>query len=148
MVAQYAIAGDRSLLVVGTDHAAEANTGFFTEFGDGAADILPLSVLTKGQGAELLRELNAPAQLWEKAPTADLLDGTPAQSDEDSIGVSYGEIDGYLRGEIGNPQVAAVLEARYLSTEHKRQPPVTPLAAGGELRSETKALRSSFAATP
>src|SRR5690606_13880418 len=46
MAAQYAIAGQRSLLVVGTDHAAEAATGFFTKFGDGAADILPLSGLT------------------------------------------------------------------------------------------------------
>jgi NAD+ synthase len=47
MVAQYAVAGDRGLLVIGADHAAENVTGFFTKFGDGAADVLPLSGLDK-----------------------------------------------------------------------------------------------------
>ena len=44
MIAQYALAGARSGAVIGTDHAAENITGFFTKFGDGGADILPLSV--------------------------------------------------------------------------------------------------------
>src|SRR5690606_20870279 len=60
MVAQYALAGQHSLLVIGTDHAAEAVTGFFTKFGDGGADVLPLSGLTKRQGRALLQELDAP----------------------------------------------------------------------------------------
>lgn len=126
MVAQYAIAGDRGLLVIGTDHAAEAVTGFFTKFGDGAADVLPLSGLTKGQGADLLRELGAPSRLWEKIPTADLLDGDPGQTDESSLGVSYPEIDAYLRGEVVSPTVAANLERRYRTSEHKRRLPVGP----------------------
>ena len=126
MVAQYAIAGDRGLLVVGTDHAAEAITGFFTKFGDGAADVVPLAGLTKGQGAELLRELGAPERLWLKVPTADLLDGEPGQTDESSLGVSYPEIDAYLRGEAVAPEVVANLERRYVGTEHKRQLPITP----------------------
>lgn len=126
MVAQYALAGDRGLLVIGTDHAAEAITGFFTKFGDGAADITPLQGLTKGQGAELLRELGAPDRLWEKAPTADLLDGEPGQTDESSLGVSYAEIDAYLRGEQVSEAAAANLERRYLATDHKRRVPVSP----------------------
>ncbi|QYM77255.1 ammonia-dependent NAD(+) synthetase [Leucobacter luti] len=126
MVAQYAIAGDRGLLVIGTDHAAEAITGFFTKFGDGAADIIPLSGLTKSQGAELLRELNAPTRLWEKVPTADLLDEQPGQSDESSLGVTYPEIDGYLRGEQVAAAAAENLERRYRATEHKRRLPVAP----------------------
>ncbi|WP_420029124.1 ammonia-dependent NAD(+) synthetase [Leucobacter luti] len=126
MVAQYAIAGDRSLLVLGTDHAAEAITGFFTKFGDGAADVIPLSGLTKGQGAEMLRALDAPERLWEKVPTADLLDDQPGQSDESSLGVSYPEIDGYLRGERVSDAAAANLERRYRATEHKRRLPVAP----------------------
>ena len=126
MVAQYAIAGELGLLVIGTDHAAEAITGFFTKFGDGAADVLPLSGLTKSQGAAMLKELDAPARLYEKAPTADLLDGTPAQPDEDSLGVSYAQIDGFLRGEEMDPYSTEILERRYQSTEHKRQPPVAP----------------------
>lgn len=126
MIAQYTIAGDHGLLVIGTDHAAEAITGFFTKFGDGAADVLPLAGLTKGQGASLLQELDAPDRLWQKAPTADLLDGDPGQTDESSLGLSYAEIDAYLRGEELPDAAAQRLEHRYLTSEHKRQHPVTP----------------------
>ncbi len=126
MVAQYGLAGDHGLLVLGTDHAAEALTGFFTKFGDGAADITPLQGLTKSQGASLLVELGAPERLWKKEPTADLLDGEPGQSDESSLGVTYDEIDAYLRGERIAESSAANLERRYLATRHKRQLPVTP----------------------
>lgn len=126
MVAQYAIAGERNLLVIGTDHAAEALNGFFTKFGDGAADILPLAGLTKSQGARMLEALGAPSRLWEKAPTADLLDELPAQPDEESLGVSYADIDRYLQGLPVEDRVQQLIESRYLATEHKRQPPVTP----------------------
>ncbi|RGE22526.1 ammonia-dependent NAD(+) synthetase [Leucobacter sp. wl10] len=126
MVAQYAIAGDRRLLVIGTDHAAEAITGFFTKFGDGAADVLPLSGLTKGQGAAMLRHLGAPSRLWEKAPTADLLDEEPGQTDEASLGTGYPQIDAYLRGEEVPRSVGENLERRYRATEHKRRLPVAP----------------------
>lgn len=126
MLAQYAIAGDRGLLVIGTDHAAEAITGFYTKFGDGAADILPLAGLTKSQGAAILQELGAPERLWKKVPTADLLDELPGQTDESSLGVSYPEIDAYLRGEAVSEAASANLERRYLGTEHKRKLPVTP----------------------
>jgi NAD+ synthase len=126
MVAQYAIGGDRDLLVVGTDHGAEAITGFFTKFGDGGADVLPLSGLTKGQGAEMLQHLGAPSRLWEKAPTADLLDADPGQSDEAKLGIGYPKIDAYLRGEDVGAEDAEHLERRYRTTEHKRRLPVTP----------------------
>lgn len=126
MVAQYAIGGERSLLVIGTDHAAEAVTGFFTKFGDGAADVLPLSGLTKSQGAAMLRQLDAPERLWQKAPTADLLDEEPGQTDEVSLGHSYTEIDAYLTGEEVPEAVAERLEERYRGTAHKRHLPVAP----------------------
>lgn len=126
MVAQYAIAGQRSLLVVGTDHAAEALTGFFTKFGDGGADILPLSGLTKRQGKALLRSLDAPARLYEKAPTADLLDETPGQTDEANLGLTYEAIDDYLEGRDVAEDVAEAIETRFLATRHKRTVPVTP----------------------
>lgn len=126
MIAQYAIAGDRRLLVIGTDHAAEAVTGFFTKFGDGAADVIPLSGLTKGQGAAMLQHLGAPERLWLKAPTADLLDGDPGQTDESSLGVDYSAIDAYLRGQEVPEEAALNLERRYRGTEHKRRTPVTP----------------------
>jgi len=125
MVAQYAIAGQHGMLVVGTDHAAEAVTGFFTKFGDGGADLLPLSGLTKRQGRSMLQHLDAPERLYLKAPTADLLDGNPGQTDEANLGLSYTQIDDYLEGEEVAPEVAVAIEERYLATQHKRREPVT-----------------------
>ena len=126
MVTQYALAGHDRMLVIGTDHAAEAVTGFYTKFGDGAADLLPLSGLTKRQGKALLRELGAPDRLWLKVPTADLLDGQPGRADEDELGLTYEQIDDYLEGIEVDAEVAARIEGKYLATEHKRQLPVTP----------------------
>ncbi|WP_037911603.1 ammonia-dependent NAD(+) synthetase [Actinacidiphila yeochonensis] len=126
MVLQYAIAGQLGMLVVGTDHAAEAVTGFFTKYGDGGADVTPLTGLTKRQGARLLAELGAPASVWEKVPTADLEDDRPALPDEVALGMTYGQIDDYLEGAEVAPEVAARLESVYLATRHKRAVPVTP----------------------
>lgn len=125
-VTQYALAGTFGLLVVGTDHAAEAVSGFFTKFGDGAADILPLSGLTKRQGKSLLRYLGAPERLYTKAPTADLLSDNPGQRDEDELGITYEQIDDYLEGLEVSPEVRKLIENRYFATQHKRQGPVTP----------------------
>ncbi|WP_272653818.1 MULTISPECIES: ammonia-dependent NAD(+) synthetase [Microbacterium] len=126
MVTQYAIAGHDGMLVIGTDHAAEAVTGFYTKFGDGAADILPLSGLTKRQGRAMLRALGAPERLYLKVPTADLLDGQPGRPDEDELGLTYEQIDDYLEGKEVDPAVAERIEAKYLATRHKRHLPVTP----------------------
>lgn len=125
MVAQYAIAGQRRLVVVGTDHAAEAVTGFFTKFGDGGVDVTPLTGLTKRQGRALLEYLGAPARLYEKAPTADLLDDNPGQTDEANLGLSYSDIDDFLEGKEVSEQVALTIESRYRATEHKRRVPVS-----------------------
>ncbi len=126
MVLQYAVAGELGYLVVGTDHAAEAVTGFFTKFGDGAVDITPLSGLTKRQGAALLRELGAPESTWRKVPTADLEDDRPGMPDEASLGMTYTEIDDYLEGKAVTPELAAKLEKMFLGTRHKRAAPVAP----------------------
>lgn len=127
MVIQYSIAGQLGLLVVGTDHAAEAVTGFFTKYGDGGVDLTPLTGLTKRQGAALLRELGAPASVWEKVPTADLEDDRPALPDEEALGLKYAEIDAYLEGVDVTPELAARVESVYLATRHKRAVPATPL---------------------
>lgn len=126
MIAQYAIGGDNRLLVVGTDHAAEAVTGFFTKFGDGGADILPLTGLTKRQGRALLEALGAPSAIGNKVPTADLLDRVPGQADEANLGLEYRDIDDYLEGREIDPEVAERIEERFLATRHKRAAPVTP----------------------
>jgi len=125
MIAQYAIGGQEGLLVLGTDHAAEAVTGFFTKYGDGGADLLPLTGLTKRQGRSLLKELGAPERLYLKEPTADLLDEKPQQSDETELGISYEEIDDYLEGKQVSAKVSEALEKRYSMTEHKRQVPAS-----------------------
>ncbi|MFD7026863.1 ammonia-dependent NAD(+) synthetase [Streptomyces sp. NPDC059917] len=127
MVIQYSIAGQLGMLVVGTDHAAEAVTGFFTKFGDGGVDVTPLTGLTKRQGAALLQELGAPPSSWEKVPTADLEDDRPALPDEVALGLTYAQIDDYLEGADVAPEVAAKLESIFLATRHKRTVPVTPL---------------------
>ncbi|WP_203715031.1 ammonia-dependent NAD(+) synthetase [Asanoa siamensis] len=127
MVVQYAIAGELNLLVVGTDHAAEAVTGFFTKYGDGGVDLTPLTGLTKRQGAALLQELGAPPSAWEKVPTADLEDDRPALPDEVALGLTYAQIDDYLEGVEVAPEIAAKVESVYLATRHKRAVPATPL---------------------
>ncbi|HLP23821.1 MAG TPA: ammonia-dependent NAD(+) synthetase [Microbacteriaceae bacterium] len=127
MVAQYAIGAQHGLLVLGTDHAAEAVTGFFTKYGDGGADVLPLSGLSKRQGALLLRELGADERIWLKTPTADLLDETPGQTDEANLGLSYRDIDDYLEGRDVQHEIAEQIEQRFWATRHKRALPVTPL---------------------
>ncbi|GGK93034.1 ammonia-dependent NAD(+) synthetase [Deinococcus radiotolerans] len=126
MVAQYALAGQLNLLVVGTDHAAEAITGFFTKYGDGGVDLTPLTGLSKRQGAQLLEYLGAPRETWQKVPTADLEDDRPGLPDEVALGLTYAQIDDYLEGQDVPPEVAEKLERLYRVTRHKRAVPVTP----------------------
>ncbi|HAN2106232.1 TPA: ammonia-dependent NAD(+) synthetase [Escherichia coli] len=125
MKAQYSIAGMTSGVVVGTDHAAEAITGFFTKYGDGGTDINPLYRLNKRQGKQLLAALGCPEHLYKKAPTADLEDDRPSLPDEVALGVTYDNIDDYLEGKNVPEQVARIIENWYLKTEHKRRPPIT-----------------------
>lgn len=126
MIAQYAIAGELGLLVVGTDHAAENVTGFFTKFGDGAADLVPLAGLNKRQGAQLLEHLGADKRLYEKVPTADLEDDRPALPDEEALGITYPHIDDYLEGKQVPDDAAKRLEHLWAVGQHKRHLPPGP----------------------
>ncbi|TFE00479.1 ammonia-dependent NAD(+) synthetase [Jeotgalibacillus salarius] len=125
MKAQYAVAAMRNGVVIGTDHPAEAITGFYTKHGDGGADILPLFRLNKRQGKLLLKELGAPEHLYMKAPTADLEDDRPQVSDEEALGVTYDEIDDYLEGKQVSEDAKKTIENHYLKTQHKRHLPIT-----------------------
>ncbi|PKG47828.1 MULTISPECIES: ammonia-dependent NAD(+) synthetase [Halomonadaceae] len=126
MVAQYAVAGAKSGLVVGTDQAAEALMGFFTKYGDGACDLVPLTGLTKGQVREVGAALGAPAILVEKQPTADLESLKPQLADEEALGVTYTEIDAFLTGQQVSEQAYTTITNTYQRTDHKRQLPRTP----------------------
>lgn len=125
MKAQYSIAGMTKGVVVGTDHAAEAVTGFFTKYGDGGTDINPIFRLNKRQGKQLLASLGCPEHLYKKAPTADLEDDRPSLPDEAALGVTYENIDDYLEGKTLDASTAQIIEGWYLKTEHKRRPPIT-----------------------
>ncbi|WP_111414641.1 ammonia-dependent NAD(+) synthetase [Billgrantia lactosivorans] len=126
MVAQYAVAGSRGGLVIGTDQAAEALMGFFTKYGDGACDVAPLTGLTKGQVRQLGRHLGAPDALVEKAPTADLESLAPQKLDEAALGVTYAEIDAFLENREVSRRAFDTIVTTYRRTEHKRRLPFTP----------------------
>jgi len=125
MVSQYGVAGSYGGIVLGTDHPAENITGYFTKYGDGGTDIVPLFRLNKRQGVELLKELGAPAYFYEKIPTADLEDNKPGLSDEAQLGVSYDAIDDYLEGKEVSEKEREIIEKWYKSSQHKRHLPVT-----------------------
>ncbi|MBN8208386.1 ammonia-dependent NAD(+) synthetase [Bacillus sp. NTK071] len=120
MIAQYNIAGDEKKLVIGTDHAAEAVTGFYTKHGDGACDITPLFGLNKRQGRIMLEHFGMPEHLVDKVPTADLEDDRPALPDEEALGVSYDQIDDYLEGREVEENAARIIEGHFVKTRHKR----------------------------
>ncbi|CCJ88245.1 ammonia-dependent NAD(+) synthetase [Cronobacter turicensis] len=125
MKAQYSIAGMTKGVVVGTDHAAEAVTGFYTKYGDGGTDINPLFRLNKRQGKLLLKTLGCPEHLYLKVPTADLEDDRPSLPDEVALGVTYDNIDDYLEGKPLDEKISQIIDGWYVKTEHKRRPPIT-----------------------
>ncbi|TCD46727.1 ammonia-dependent NAD(+) synthetase [Streptococcus sp. X16XC17] len=125
MVTQYAIAGQMAGAVIGTDHAAENVTGFFTKFGDGGADILPLFRLNKRQGKALLAELGAEPRIYEKTPIADLEENRPGLADEVALGVTYEEIDDYLEGKTVPKKAQETIESWWQKGQHKRHLPIT-----------------------
>lgn len=124
MIAQYALAGTTRGLVIGTDQAAEALMGFFTKFGDGAADILPLSGLTKRRVRAIATHLGAPDELVFKIPTADLETDAPLRPDEDVYGVTYDEIDDFLEGKEISEGARQKILATHFASSHKRALPV------------------------
>ena len=126
MIAQFALAGSLGGLVIGTDHAAEAVMGFFTKFGDGAADVMPLAGLNKRRVRAIGVHLGAPPEIIGKVPTADLDDLMPLRPDEDVYGVTYDEIDDYLEGRVVAPTAVETIEEAYRATAHKRKLPAAP----------------------
>ncbi|PCE24169.1 NAD(+) synthase [Paraburkholderia acidicola] len=126
MIAQYAVASSRVGVVIGTDHAAESVMGFFTKFGDGGADVLPLAGLNKRRVREVARELGASDALVHKVPTADLEMLRPLRPDEDAYGIRYDDIDDFLEGKAVSDAVYDTVLRFYNATRHKRALPYTP----------------------
>lgn len=122
MAAQYEVAGLLGGLVLGTDHSAENLTGFFTKWGDGACDLIPLFGLNKRQVRQLAAYLGAPEKLVQKTPTADLECLTPGKTDESALGISYEQIDDFLEGKDIGLKATEKLVLLFNQTHHKRLP--------------------------
>ncbi|MBE1556728.1 ammonia-dependent NAD(+) synthetase [Sporosarcina limicola] len=125
MKVQYSIAAMHNCVVLGSDHAAEAITGFYTKFGDGGADLMPIYRLNKRQGKQLLQELGCPEHLYMKVPTADLEEDKPAIPDEVALGVTYDQIDDYLEGKETMEKSSEIIEHYFSRSQHKRHLPIT-----------------------
>lgn len=116
----YTIAAHYNYLVVGTDNASEWYTGYFTKFGDGGVDILPIVEFTKGEVADIAYCLEVPESIINKRPSADLWEG---QTDEIEMGTTYNKIDAYLKGEEVPEKDRLRIEQMHRQTEHKRHIP-------------------------
>lgn len=123
MSAIYTIANSLNYLVVGTDNAAELYTGYFTKYGDGGVDLLPLGKLLKSEVYQWARELNVPEQVMKRPPSAGLWEG---QTDEAEMGITYDTIDDFLSGkEISKDSHLRLIEM-HEKTKHKRRMPPLP----------------------
>lgn len=123
MVTLYALGQARNFLVCGTDNLAEWYTGYFTKFGDGGVDLVPLVHLTKGEVKEAAKYLGVPESIINKTPTAGLYTG---QTDEGEMGVTYEELDQYLLGKPIDKVKEAIIERLHKVSEHKRNLAIKP----------------------
>lgn len=134
MVTLYYYSRNLRYLVAGTGNKSELMTGYFTKYGDGGVDVLPLGGLLKTEVWQLARELGIPGQVIAKPPSAGLW---PDQTDEHEMGVSYPELDQTLRcmekGDTGNctqEVLRRVLELNGISEHKRRLPPIFRPAEG------------------
>jgi len=123
MLVLYYIAKQLRYMVAGSSNKSEFSVGYFTKYGDGGVDIMPLGNLVKGQVRELASFLGIPQPIIDKPPSAGLWEG---QTDEDELGFSYDELDRYLlTGEVA-AKVREKIEAMIAANAHKRSPPPIP----------------------
>jgi NAD+ synthase len=120
MLALYYFANRLKYMVVGASNRDELAIGYFTKYGDGGADILPLGSLLKGEVRELAKFLGIPEPIIDKPPSADLWEG---QTDEGELGLSYDELDRYLASGEAPAEIKKRIDAMTRASEHKRQPP-------------------------
>ena len=123
MATLYFVANSMNYLVVGTGNRSEIAIGYFTKYGDGGVDILPIGHLLKRQVCALARELGVPDRVIDKPPSAGLWLG---QTDEAEMGFTYDDLERYLEDgpQSVTPAVAMKIERLARASEHKRKPPV------------------------
>jgi NAD+ synthase len=126
MMTLYYFANKYGYLVCGTGNKSEIMAGYFTKFGDGGVDILPIGGLLKTQVRQLAKETGIDYDIISKPPTAGLW---PGQTDEGEMGITYNELDDILvRFEKAKRQILhkrKVLKVRSMMrrSEHKRMGP-------------------------
>ena len=94
MTMLYYFANTFDYLVAGTGNKSEITIGYFTKYGDGGADILPLGGLVKTEVRELAKEIGVPDEIIKRPPSAGLWHG---QTDEGEIGITYEELDKVIK---------------------------------------------------
>jgi len=120
MLTLYYFANQLNYMVGGAANKSELSVGYFTKYGDGGVDILPLGNLVKGQVKELASFLGIPQQIIDKPPSAGLWLG---QTDEDELGLSYEELDRYLVTGKASNELREKIESMIAASSHKRLPP-------------------------
>ncbi|MCG0275900.1 MAG: NAD(+) synthase [Thermosediminibacteraceae bacterium] len=123
MITLYYYAALNNYLVVGTGNKSELTVGYFTKYGDGGVDLLPLGNLVKKQVRDLALYLEIPREIIEKAPTAGLWEG---QTDEGEMGLTYEELDEYILTGIARPEIEEKIKSMNRKSEHKRRLPLKP----------------------
>lgn len=124
MITLYYFANKLNYLVIGTGNKSELSIGYFTKYGDGGADILPLGNLLKSQVKELAEYLDIPKKIINKPPSAGLWEG---QTDEEEIGISYDQLDKYLKtGKLNNKIIKEKIQNKITKSAHKRTTPAKP----------------------
>ncbi len=123
MVALFAYAQEHSGLVLGTDNMDERYVGYFTKYGDGAADLLPIVYLTKGEVREAAKLYGLSSLLANRTPSAGLFEG---QTDESEMGISYEDLDNFLLGKKVDKSVEERINHLHKISEHKRIDIPTP----------------------
>jgi len=123
MITLYYLANRLGYLVVGSGNRSEISVGYFTKYGDGGVDILPLGNLVKSQVRELAIHLGIPKEIVDKPPSAGLWVG---QTDEEEMGISYEELDRYLTAGTADEEVKKKVDAMMAGSAHKRATPAIP----------------------
>ena len=127
MASLYYVANAMNYLVAGTGNRSELAIGYYTKYGDGGVDLLPLGNLLKTEVRSLAHEIGVPTPIIDKPPSAGLWAG---QTDEAEMGFSYEALERYLRDGPGDvsPALALRIERLTRASEHKRAlPPRPPL---------------------
>lgn len=126
MTTLYTIGTSLNLLVTGTGNKSEITIGYYTKYGDGGVDLLPIGALVKREVRALAIELGVPARIIDKPPSAGLWTG---QTDESEMGFTYEELERFIEGDAGTlaPDTVARIERLAGASHHKRAlPPIAP----------------------